>query len=62
LGPKISDALALIGERQMANEKGANVLLRTSLLDWACSMDLPVCTSYAQDLLDEWNGEPAVNP
>lgn len=51
---KIEGALNLIGERQGANERGASVILRSQLLDWACGLKLDICGEYAQELFEQW--------
>jgi len=62
ISDKLIGGLSLVGERQLPNHIGANVLVRVQLLDWACSLGLDVCTNYAKELFEEWTKNPiAVN-
>lgn len=56
--PRIEGALQTIGFRQNPNDKGALVLLRAQLLDWACAMNHDGCQEYANDLLSDWQADP----
>jgi aminopeptidase N len=54
LTPKLESVLSAIGIKQLPEDKGAIVLFRALLLDWACQMNLPECNEYAKELFDDW--------
>jgi hypothetical protein len=59
---RVAGALRLIGEEQLEEDKGADVLLRNLLMDRACSFGLPACSDYSKKLLAQFIATPAVNP
>ncbi|CAG7667479.1 unnamed protein product [Allacma fusca] len=60
--PKFGGALDLLEWDQKPDEHGVNVLLRASLLDWACTLEHAKCKELANSYFDKWMANPAVNP
>jgi len=41
---------------------GTTVVLRSQLLDWACTMGHQQCLDYASIQFDQWEASPLTNP
>ncbi|OXA63021.1 Aminopeptidase N [Folsomia candida] len=59
---KVTPALTRIGWEQLPSDRPVTIILRTQLLDWACALGSPQCTTLAEDYaikLAEGTGVPA---
>ncbi|XP_021952753.1 aminopeptidase N [Folsomia candida] len=60
--PRLEQALLKVGIPDSPDHIGIAAIYRAKLLDWACSMQLPQCYNFAQQLFTEWAANPAINP
>ncbi|ODN01106.1 Aminopeptidase N [Orchesella cincta] len=62
LVPKLDAALTAVGVEESPSHTGALAILRADLLDWACSLQSPLCFTYANQLLAQWVDNPNTSP